>query len=193
MKKIYVVIAVFFAILLSTTVTNAQMASPDCPDGSWTKPENCWETQMTFPNNVVCSLYICYCYKKDPSTGITYYYITACSFGTACANSISDMSTVLDAAAVQLLKDNPQEVSCPTCPQSTYNAEVKFNVCYRTVDDPVNLTSTLEICSGIGSCIKHYKVCCLASNGTRIITLDSSYPTSGSSCTGGSECWLACP
>ena len=191
MKKIYVVIAVFFAILLNTIVTNAQMTSPDCPDGSWTKPTNCLYTQMTFPNNVVCSLYICYCYKIVE--GIPYYYITACSFGTACANGISDMSTVLDAAAIQLLKDNPNGDECPTCPRTTYNAEVQFNICYRTVDDTINLTSTLEICSGIGSCIKHYKVCCPTSGGGKVITLDSSYPSVGSTCTGGSECWLSCP
>jgi hypothetical protein len=169
----------------------AQLPSPDCPDGSWTKPTNCWYTQMTFPNNVVCSVYICYCYKIV--NNIPYYTITACSFGTACANGISDMSTVLDAAAKQLLKDNPQNVSCPTCPYSTYNAEVQYHVCYRTVIDSATSTATLEMCEGTGICIKHYKVCCLVSDGTRVITLDSTYPAIENGCTGGSDCWLSCP
>lgn len=189
MKKIYVVIAVFFAILLSTTVTNAQLTSPDCPDGSWTKPDNCWETEMTFPNNVVCSLYICYCYKYNSSTNQVEYMITGCSFGSACANGIEDYSTILDAAALKIVHENVQGFPCPPCPLSAYNTEVKFYPCYRRVINVTNSTENLEPCSGIGTCSKFYKVCCIS--GVRNVTFVSS--SSSATCTGGLECFKFCP
>jgi len=188
MKKIYVIVAILFATLLGSTVVKAQMSGPDCPDGSWTKPTNCWETEMTFPNNVVCSLYICYCYKVVD--GVTQYFITACSFGSACANGIEDFSTILDAAALQLVKDNPPGFSCPPCPTSGNYTEVKFYPCYREVSDSVSQTSTLEPCSGTGTCTKTYSVCCIISTGVRVVNLINSSSTA--TCTGGSECFSMC-
>jgi hypothetical protein len=172
-----------FAIITMVSLAGAFSTStfaqaPPCPappawfPGTPYINGGCYNTNVTL-NGHTCLVRICYCYRSIIGSYHDYYITRVQVTPAGCFGVGPTVADIIDAAGLQLIRDNPRNFPCPTCPKVELDWAISKSKCWSHSIDPITGDDIYEECSGgTGYCRTQYRVCC-NSDGTKTITQSS--------------------